>query len=170
MSLNAQASWSNTNVAGYVKSDQHCPGGRLGSRCGGLAEIDEASYANPTGSVEVGILLKSADTTGLARCSRPRRGQHSQGQAYGQVEGDYSGSSSTKIAPWQQDYFEHCSSGSWSILKRLMRLTFLNWESNFLVGRFSAKQKMASIHRMASRLQYGRRRFSGNRYNTWSQN
>jgi hypothetical protein len=67
-----------------------------------------------------------------------------QGEAYGWINGDY-GPSINIIAPWQQDFF-----ASSVILAAGMGVPaarqFLDWESNFLVGRFLAADQGFEPH------------------------
>ena len=98
-----------------------------------LRVIDEAAWANPTGSAEQTYFAKLADNNWSWLVSQIPIWTQQEGQAYGYVPGTYGNNSA--MAPWQQDYFASVAIEA-AQMGNADALTFLNWEANFLVGRF----------------------------------
>ena len=107
-------------------------------RCGRRPEpeiIDEAAWANPTGSVEQHAFAQLADNNWSWLVSQIPAWTQRQGEAYGYVPGTYGDGSGSTMAPWQQDYFASTAIQA-AQMGNADALTFLNWQANFLVGRF----------------------------------
>ena len=135
-SLNAQASFAVTSTwEAYRGSDELVVGyDQVRASAWNLREINEAAWANPAGSAEGQYFTKIADLNWKWLVQQIPAWTLNQGQAHGQVEG-YSWGSRDYSRPWMQDYFagvaaEAAKHGNQDAL------TFLKWESNFLVGRF----------------------------------
>ena len=98
-----------------------------------LREIDEAAYANPDGSPEKAYFTQIVNDNWTRLVNQLPTWTAQEGQAYGYIPGTY-GYPGT-MAPWQQDYFassviQAAEMGNQDAVK------VLQWESNFLVGRF----------------------------------
>ena len=96
-----------------------------------LRVIDEAAWANPTGSVEQTTFAQLANNNWSWLVSQIPTWTQQQGQAYGYVPGEYRDG----MAPWQQDHFASVTIQA-AQMGNADALTFLNWQANFLVGRF----------------------------------
>jgi Ca2+-binding RTX toxin-like protein len=134
--LNAQASWSEASDwtpfrqdgLGLVANGQD----QVREQAWSLREVDEAAYANPAGSAMKTYFSQMETNNWQWLVSQIPAWTAAEGQAYGYVPGTYG---ATSIAPWEQDYFvstavEAAEQGNQNAV------TFLNWESNFIVGRF----------------------------------
>jgi Ca2+-binding RTX toxin-like protein len=134
--LNAQASWAESddwtgyrqNGLGLVANGQD----QVRQQAWSLREIDEAAYANPDGSAMKTYFTQMEDNNWQWLVSQIPTWTAEEGQAYGYLPGNYG---SGTIAPWEQDYFvstavEAAEQGNQDAV------TFLKWESNFIVGRF----------------------------------
>jgi hypothetical protein len=100
-----------------------------------LRVIDEAAWANPTGSAEQTYFAKLADNNWSWLVSQIPVWTQREGQAYGYLPGTYGDGSGSTMAPWQQDYFASVAIQA-AQMGNADALTFLKWEANFLVGRF----------------------------------
>ena len=95
--------------------------------------IDEAAWANPTGSAEQTYFTKLAANNWSWLGSQFPVWTQQEGQAYGYVPGTYGDGSGSTMAPWQQDYFASVAIEA-AQMGNADALTFLKWEANFLVG------------------------------------
>ncbi|SEP50536.1 Calx-beta domain-containing protein, partial [Rhodospirillales bacterium URHD0017] len=130
-----------------------------------LRVIDEAAWANPAGSVEQTYFAKLADNNWSWLVSQIPIWTQQEGQAYGYVPGTYGNNSA--MAPWQQDYFASVAIEA-AQMGNADALTFLNWEANFLVGRFLNSASGFNPHDGAA---YNLTVANGNgvNYQTWAQ-
>jgi hypothetical protein len=134
--LNAQASWSESddwtayrqNGLGLVANGQD----QVRQQAWSLREIDEAAYANPEGSAMKTYFTQMEDNNWHWLVSQIPTWTAQEGQAYGYLPGTYG---SGTIAPWEQDYFVSTAVQA-AELGNQDAVTFLKWESNFIVGRF----------------------------------
>jgi hypothetical protein len=137
--LNAQATfdefsdWSSPrqNAQGLVANGYD----QVRQQAWSLRDIDEAAWANPTGSVEQTTFAQLANNNWARLVSQISPWTQEEGQAYGYVPGGYGNGSGSAMAPWQQDYFASTAIQA-AEMGNSDALTFLNWEANFLVGRF----------------------------------
>lgn len=99
-----------------------------------LREIENAAFASPDGSPEQAYFRAAADANWSWLVSQIPQWTKEQGEAYGWLPGDYG--TAGALPPWQQDYF---ASTAIAAAKRgnADALTFLKWQANFLVGRFT---------------------------------
>ena len=67
--------------------------------------IDEAAWANPTGSVEQKTFAQLANNNWSWLVSQIPTWTQQEGEAYGYVPGLYGDNTGSTIAPWQQDFF-----------------------------------------------------------------
>ncbi|MBS7812019.1 carbohydrate-binding domain-containing protein [Roseococcus pinisoli] len=99
-----------------------------------LREIDEAAWTAPDGSPEQAYFQKASADNYAWLVSKIPEWTAQQGEAHGWVPGNYGAAGA--MPPWQQDYFAS------TVIAAASRgnadaLTFLNWQANFLVGRFT---------------------------------
>ncbi len=137
--LNAEATWSETSNwpdPSQRKDSQGLVVQREEVRAGAwsLREIVEAAYANPPGSPMERYFRRMETNNFSWLMSQIPVWTAEQGQAYGYLPGVY-GSNNGAMAPWQQDFL-----ASTMVLAaeqgNRQAVTFLKWQSNFLVGRF----------------------------------
>ena len=136
--LNAQASWSESDDwtvprqdgLGLVANGQD----QVRQQAWSLREIDEAAYANPTGSAMKTYFTQMENNNWNWLVSQIPTWTAEEGQAYGYIPGAY-GATNTTIAPWQQDYFVSTAVQA-AEMGNQDAVTFLEWEANFIVGRF----------------------------------
>jgi Bacterial Ig-like domain len=138
--LNAQANFSIlSDWPGYrskgVYNDIVANGGdQVRAQAWSLRQIDEAAYANPDGSAEKAYFTQVSNDNWSWLVSQLPSWTASQGEAYGQIQGVY-GSNTGSMAPWQQDYFASTTIAAAEQGNQNAK-TVLQWEANFLVGRF----------------------------------
>lgn len=103
-----------------------------------LRQIENAAFASPDGSPEQAYFRSVADANWSWLVSQIPQWTKQQGEAYGWLPGEYGIAGAT--APWQQDYL---ASTAIAAAKRGSEdaLTFLKWQANFLVGRFTNEAK-----------------------------
>ena len=136
--LNAQAAWCETmfwpapqarnNGQGLVVQ-----GNQVRAAAWSLREIVEAAYANPPNSAMERYFRQMENNNFSWLLSQIPAWTREEGQAYGYIPGIYGDTGA--IAPWEQDFL-----ASTVVLAAEQgnreAVTFLKWESNFLVGRF----------------------------------
>lgn len=98
-----------------------------------LRQIENALWAAPEGGAERAFLESVSSSNWKWLVSQIPAWTAMQGEAHGWLPGIYGNLGN--IGPWQQDYFAS------TVISAASRgnadaLTFLNWQSNFLVGRF----------------------------------
>ena len=132
-----------------------------------LRVIDEAAWANPTGSAEQTYFTKLAANNWSWLVSQIPVWTQQEGQAYGYVPGTYGDGSGSTMAPWQQDYFASVAIEA-AQMGNADALTFLKWEANFLVGQFLNSSNGFNPHDGAAyNLIVGNG--NGTTYQTWAQ-
>ena len=132
-----------------------------------LRDIDEAAWANPAGSVEQATFTQLSANNWSWLVSQIPDWTKQEGQAYGYVPGTYGDGSGSTMAPWQQDYFATTAIQA-AEMGNSDALTFLNWEANFLVGRFLNIANGFNPHDgIAYNLDVGNS--TGTAYQTWAQ-
>ena len=169
--LNAQATFSELSVwpaprqngLGLVANGYD----QVRAQAWSLRQIDEAASANPDGSAEKATFTQLANNNWHWLVSQIPTWTAQEGQAYGYLPGAYGDGTGAMMAPWQQDYFAstaiQAAEGG-----NADALTFLKWESNFLVGRFLNSANGFNPHDgVAYNLNVGNG--SGQDYNTWAQ-
>ncbi|WP_073137547.1 beta strand repeat-containing protein [Muricoccus roseus] len=103
-----------------------------------LREIENAAWAAPDGSAEKAYFTSVSDANWKWLVSQIPAWTKMQGEAHGWVPGV--AGSLGDLSPWQQDYFASTTIAAAS-RGNADALTFLQWQSNFLVGRFFAEDK-----------------------------
>ena len=99
-----------------------------------LRQIDEAAWASPDGSAAKAYFTAVSQENWSWLVSQIPAWTVQQGEAHGWLPGAYGAPGA--LPPWQQDYF---ASTAIAAVKHgnADALTYLNWASNFLVGRFT---------------------------------
>lgn len=136
--LNAQAAWCETSFWPAAEARDNgrglvVQGAQVRGAAWSLREIAEAAYANPSGSRMRRYFRRMEDNNFSWLVSHIPAWTAAEGQAYGYIPGAYGNTGA--IAPWEQDFL-----ASTVVLAAeqgdRQAVTFLTWESNFLVGRF----------------------------------
>ena len=135
--LNAQAnnavlmSWGAVRNTDVILNNQE----QVRAQAWNLREIAQAAYANPAGSAEKTYFTKVLSDNLSSLIAMMPTLTVQQGQAYGWIPGVYGNSATNGLAPWQQDYF---ASTIITLAEQgnAQAKTILQWEQNFLVGRF----------------------------------
>ena len=132
-----------------------------------LRQVDEAAWAAPDGSAEKAYFQSASDANYAYLVSKIPEWTALQGEAHGWVPGTYG--TEGALPPWQQDYFAS------TVIAAASRgnadaLTFLNWEANFLVGRFTHASEGFDMHDGAAYLiAISEAKSGGAVYDTWEQ-
>lgn len=135
--LNAQASAA--IIATYPDARQHGADlvvrwQEVRSAAWNLRQVENAAFASPDGSSEKAYFESVADANWSWLVSQIPAWTADQGEAHGWLPGEYGIAGA--LPPWQQDYL---ASTAIAAAKRGSEdaLTFLKWQANFLVGRFT---------------------------------
>jgi hypothetical protein len=166
--LNAQASWN--IVAQWPSeranaSDILVDGNQVRGAAWALRQIDEAAWAAPDGSAEKAYFTEASNANWSWLVSKIPEWTTEQGEAHGWLPGVYGVDGA--MPPWQQDYFAS------TVIAAASRgnadaLTFLEWQSNFLVGRFTHEAQGFDQHDGAAYL-IAIADANGTPYQTWSE-
>jgi Ca2+-binding RTX toxin-like protein len=108
-------------------------GGQVRSSAWSLRQIDNAAWAAPEGSAEQAYFQALSEANWKWLVAQIPAWTAMQGEAHGWVPGAYG--TAGNLAPWQQDYFAAITIAAAS-RGNADALTFLEWQSNFLIGRF----------------------------------
>lgn len=108
-----------------------------------LRQIDNAAWLSPDGSVEQAYFQKISANNWDWLVSMIPEWTAVQGEAYGWLPGDYGGQG--VIAPWQQDYLAAVTIAAAS-RGNADAMTFLEWQANFLLGRFLNEENGFNFH------------------------
>ncbi|KDM67770.1 S-layer family protein [Acidiphilium sp. JA12-A1] len=174
--LNAEASFAVTQFWPYPRNNGQAIVASFGNQIRGsawsLRTIQEAAYANPTGSADKAYFTAVTNANYSYLVSLIPQLTTAEGQAYGYLPGSY-GSSGATLPPWQEDYLASTVVQG-AEMGNPNALTFLKWESNFLVGRFFAQgQGFAPQDGIAYNLSVGAGpgglSAGGPYYQTWAQ-
>lgn len=108
-----------------------------------LRQIQNAAWAAPEGSAEKAYFQDIADRNWAWLVEQIPSWTAMQGEAYGWVPGVPS--TNGELVPWQQDYFAS------TVIAAASRgnadaMTFLEWQSNFLIGRFQQGENGFAPH------------------------
>lgn len=141
--LNAQAAWCETSLWPAPEARNNgeglvVQGSQVRGAAWSLREIVEAAYANPPGT-PMGRYFRQMEKNNFSwLLSKLPAWTDEQGEAHGYLPGVYGNSGA--MAPWQQDYL-----ASTIVLAAQLGVpgakTFLEWQSNFLVGRFLSQEQ-----------------------------
>ncbi|MCO6414974.1 M10 family metallopeptidase C-terminal domain-containing protein [Siccirubricoccus sp. KC 17139] len=108
-----------------------------------LRQIDEAAFTAPDGSAEKAYFTQVSQENWAWLVSQIPVWTAQQGEAHGWLPGAYG--TPGAIAPWQQDYFASTAIAA-AARGNADALTFLDWMSNFLIGRFQAEAQGFNPH------------------------
>jgi len=138
--LNAQAAWAITCVWPGTRSFNGSPddivinpGDQTRESAWSIREVDEAAYANPAGSAAKAYFTQVENDNYSWIVSQLPAWTKLEGQAYGYLPG---ANGDNDVPPWQQDYLASAVIQAVEMGNADAK-TFLQWMSNFLVGRFT---------------------------------
>ncbi|MDE2343471.1 MAG: hypothetical protein KGL63_08805, partial [Betaproteobacteria bacterium] len=174
--LNAQASFAVTQFWPYPRNNGQAivasPSNQIRGSAWSLRTIQEAAYANPTGSADKAYFTSVTNANYSYLVSLIPQLTTAEGQAHGYMPGAY-GQDGARLPPWEQDYLASTVIQGVE-MGNSNALAFLKWESNFLVGRFFAQsQGFAPQDGIAYNLAVGNQpgglNSGGTYYQTWAQ-
>jgi hypothetical protein len=135
--LQAQASRSimaTWNAERLGDQDLVANGGQVRAGAWSLREIDNAAWVSPDGSAEKAFFQQASAQNWSWLVSKIPEWTAQQGNIHGWVPGHHG--TSWAISPWTQDYFASVTIVAASRGNADAR-TFLEWQSNYLIGRFT---------------------------------
>jgi hypothetical protein len=167
--LQAQASWSIMSQWPAIRNgagDLVVQGNQVRGAAWSLRQIDEAAWASPEGSREKAFFSEASAQNWAWLVKQIPLWTQQQGEAHGWLPGDYGIPGA--MAPWQQDYFAS------TVIAAASRgnadaMTFLKWQENFLVGRFTHAAQGFDMHDGAAYLIANADATTGALYTTWAQ-
>lgn len=173
--LNAQASFAITDFWPYPRQNGAAivvsGGNQVRGSAWSLRTIQEAAYANPTGSADKAYFTSVMDANYKYLISQIPTLTKEEGQAYGYLPGAY-GYNGATLPPWEEDYFASTVIQG-AEMGNQDAVTYLKWASNFLVGRFfAANQGFDPQNGIAYNLTVGPSSgnfSSGPYYQTWAE-
>ncbi|MBP0496574.1 hypothetical protein J5Y10_27625, partial [Roseomonas sp. SG15] len=144
--LQAQAAWNiasqwplvRENGEGLVVQQNQVRGAAWA-----LRQIDEAAWASPDGSAAKAYFTEMSEANWSWIVSQIPAWTAQQGEAHGYLPGVYGANGA--LPPWQQDYFASTAIAA-AKQGNADALTYLNWASNFLVGRFTHEAQGFAEH------------------------
>jgi hypothetical protein len=141
-------------------------GGQVRSDAWSLRQIDEAAFVAPDGSAEQSYFKGASETNWSYIVSMIPEWTAAQGEAHGWIPGDYGVEGA--MPPWQQDMF---ASTAIAAAKHGNQdaVTYLEWASNFLVGRFFQEGNGFAEHDGAAYLIATDDPDTGAIYKTWQE-
>jgi hypothetical protein len=131
-----------------------------------LRQIDEAAWASPDGSVEQAYFSKVSEANWSWIVQQIPTWTAEQGEAHGWLPGEYG--TEGALPPWQQDYFASTAIAA-ARHGNADALTYLEWASNFLVGRFQHAADGFAEHDGAAYLLAISDPATGRVFNTWAE-
>ncbi|MGH9435094.1 MAG: hypothetical protein ACRD06_03740 [Terriglobia bacterium] len=168
--LNAQAAWSETNQWPAAESRNNgqglvVQGEQVRGAAWSLRALTESAMANPAGSPTQQYFQQMENNNYSWLVSQIPTWTAQEGQAYGYVSGAYGNNGA--MAPWEQDYLAS------SVVLAAEQgnadaKTFLEWESNFLVGRFLNGSNGFNPHDGIAYNLYVSNPTTGQDYTTWA--
>lgn len=166
--LQAQASWNVMSQWPAVREDGEglvVQGGQVRGAAWSLRQIDEAAWASPDGSAEKAAFTAASAANWSWLVEQIPVWTQQQGEAHGWLPGDYG--TSGALPPWQQDYFASTAIAA-ANRGNADALTYLEWASNFLVGRFTHAADGFAAHDGAAYLLAISDAGTGTPYQSWS--
>jgi hypothetical protein len=141
-------------------------GGQVRHSAWALRQIDEAAWASPDGSAQKSYFTEASKANWAWLVEQIPAWTAAQGEAHGWLPGDYG--TVGALPPWQQDYFAStaiaaASHGNADALK------FLEWQSNFLIGRFTHEGQGFELRDGAAYLIAISDPATGKPYSTWAE-
>ncbi|OYW09843.1 MAG: hypothetical protein B7Z53_02145 [Rhodospirillales bacterium 12-71-4] len=167
--LQAQASWSIMTAWPAYRldaTDLVVNGMQVRSAAWALRQVDAAAELSPDGSKEKAFFQAASESNWKWLVSKIPEWTAQQGEAHGWVPGDYGIKGA--LPPWQQDYFASTALAA-ARAGNADALTFLEWQSNFLVGRFNAADEGFDLRDGAAYLIAISDPATGRLYTTWEE-
>jgi hypothetical protein len=167
--LEAQASWNVVAQWPALRdgsSDLVVNGNQVRGAAWALRQIDEAAWAAPDGSAAQAYFSAVSAANWSWLVSKIPDWTAQQGEAHGWLPGDYG--TGGALPPWQQDYFASTAIAA-ARHGNADALSFLEWQSNFLVGRFLHAQDGFAEHDGAAYLIAISDPATGTPYTSWAQ-
>ena len=141
-------------------------GSQVRSIAWSLRQVDEAAWVAPEGSADKAFFTAASEGNWKFLVSKIPEWTAMQGEAYGWVPGSYGVAGA--LPPWQQDYFASTAIAAAS-RGNADALTFLKWEMNFLIGRFTHEASGFKEHDGAAYLVAISNPTTGAIYKTWAE-
>ncbi len=166
--LQAQASWNLMSQWPAMRGEAQdlvVQDNQVRGAAWSLRQIDEAAWASPTGSAEKAAFTEASAANWAWLVSKIPEWTAQQGEAHGWLPGAYG--TPGALPPWQQDYFASTAIAA-ARHGNADALTFLNWEANFLVGRFTHTKQGMPAHDGAAYLLAIADPATGTPYATWA--
>jgi hypothetical protein len=167
--LQAQAAWNVINQWTNTRGDGHdlvVADNQVRGAAWSLRQIDEAAWASPDGSAAKAYFTAASQENWSWLVSQIPLWTAQQGEAHGWLPGVYGVAGA--MPPWQQDYFASTAIAA-AKQGNADALTFLKWEANFLVGRFTHAAEGFAPHDGAAYLIAISDPVTGLPYTTWAQ-
>lgn len=167
--LQAQAGWSILSYWPEMRggeADNVINGNQVRGAAWALRQIDEAARTSPEGSAEQAFFQTASDANYAWLVSKIPEWTAMQGEAHGWVPGDYG--TAGALPPWQQDYFASTVIAA-ARDGNADAKTFLEWQSNFLIGRFMAEGDGFATHDGAAYLIAIGDPATGRTFSTWAE-
>lgn len=167
--LNAQAAW---NVIGQYPpvrgetDDLVVLENQVRGAAWSLRQIDESAWASPDGTPEKAYFTSVSDHNWSWLVAQIPRWTAEQGEVHGWVPGVYG--TPGAMPPWQQDYFASTAIAAANRGNAAAR-TFLEWQSNFLIGRFTHAADGFAKHDGVAYLIANTDPSTGVPYTTWAE-
>lgn len=167
--LQAQASWNLMSQWPAMRGqaqDLVVQDNQVRGAAWSLRQIDEAAWASPTGSIEKAEFTEASNANWAWLVSQIPKWTAQQGEAHGWLPGAYG--TPGALPPWQQDYFASTAIAA-ARHGNADALTFLNWQANFLVGRFTHEKQGFAAHDGAAYLIAIADPATGTPYKSWAE-
>ena len=167
-SLNAQAAWNVLAQSPLYRGNDELVvvNNQVRGAAWALRQIDEAAWVSPNGSVDQKYFTAASNANWAWLVKQIPRWTAEQGEAHGWLPGDYG--TKGALPPWQQDYFASTALAA-SRHGNADARTFLEWQSNFLVGRFTQQAQGFGGHDGAAYLIAIADPSTGIPYKTWAE-
>ncbi|NKE45446.1 hypothetical protein HB662_11720 [Roseomonas frigidaquae] len=167
--LQAQAVWSILSYWPDPRGDGNdnvIDGSQVRAAAWSLRQVDEAARVSPDGSAEQAFFQEASDANYAWLVSKIPEWTAMQGESHGWVPGDYG--TPGAMPPWQQDYFASTVIAATRNGNADAR-TFLEWQTNFLVGRFMSEDQGFEARDGAAYLIATSDPQSGRIYTSWAE-
>ena len=167
--LQAQAAWNVIETWPLVRSngaDLVVNENQVRGAAWALREVDQAALTSPDGSREKAFFQSVSDANYKWMVSKIPEWTLQQGEAHGWLPGVYGYAG--VLPPWQQDYFASTVIAA-ARNGNADALTLLEWQSNFLVGRFHVENQGFEMRDGAAYLIAISDTSTGRIYKTWEE-
>lgn len=167
--LQAQAAWNilaQWPVSRGGDTDLVVRGNQVRGAAWSLRQIDEAAWASPDGSPEHTYFAAASAANWSWLVAQIPSWTAQQGEVHGWLPGDYG--TPGALPPWQQDYFASTAIAA-ARHGNADAATFLEWEANFLIGRFTHAAQGFAQHDGAAYLIAIADAATGTPYTSWAE-